>query len=286
MNKIILIEDTGYLQLKFEQALSKNNIKNTESISSRMMTQSYLNYMHKDIGMFVIDLDNHNGNGIRLIKLIRENFTKENVPIIAMSQNADVSILKKAVLVGCNDFILKPFEDQSLVFKVKQLLGEKQNVKDSPNQYNPSNLDVDNNSETTFGWNKDYIVNIEQIDNEHRSIIQKYERLYNLMKDGSGHEYYEELLHYLEEYVITHFINEQRLHHEADYDLTEEHQNIHDEFKNSLSRIINTEKMNPPSDVDLIKINLFIKNWWIHHILIEDKKFGDFIQSKNENAPH
>ncbi len=284
MKKIILVEDTNYLQLKLEQALLRSNIMDIESINSRMMTQAYLNYLHNDIRLFIIDLDNYNRNGIQLIKLIRENYSKENVPIIAISRNADVAILKKAILTGCNDFILKPFEDQSLVFKVKQFFGEKRNAKDSPNQYNPSKLD--DSLETTFEWNQDYIINIEEIDNDHRSIIEKYEVLYNLMKDGKGHGYYEELLNYLDEYVNNHFVNEQKLHQEASYDLSEEHHIIHDEFKNSLNHIIEASKINQPSDVDLININLFIKNWLIHHILIEDKKFGDFMKSKKENAPH
>jgi|LGOV01.1.fsa_nt_gb hemerythrin-like metal-binding protein len=284
MKKIILVEDTNYLQLKLEQALLRSNIMDIESINSRMMTQAYINYLHDDIRLFIIDLDNYNRNGIQLIKLVRDNYSKENVPIIAISRNADVTILKKAVLTGCNDFILKPFEDQSLVFKVRQFFGEKQNTNDSPNQYNPSN--IDDTSETTFEWNQDYIINIEEIDNDHRSIIEKYEVLYNLMKDGKGHEYYEELLNYLDEYVNTHFVLEQKLHKEVSYDLSEEHHIIHDEFKNSLSRIVEASKINQPSDVDLININLFIKNWLIHHILIEDKKFGDFMQSKKENTPH
>ncbi len=262
--KTILVEDTNYLQLKLEQALLRSNIMDIESINSRMMTQAYINYLHDDIRLFIIDLDNYNRNGIQLIKLVRNNYSKENVPIIAISRNADVAILKKAVLTGCNDFILKPFEDQSLVFKVRQFFDEKQNASDSPNQYNPSN--IDDTSETTFEWNHDYIINIEEIDNDHRSIIEKYEVLYNLMKDGKGHEYYEELLNYLDEYVNTHFVHEQKLHEEVNYDLSEEHHIIHDEFKNSLSRIVEASKINQPSDVDLIKINLFIKNWWIHHI--------------------
>jgi len=275
MNKIIIIEDNSYLNVFMEKLLNKNGIFNIETLKESLLTESYLRYINKEIALFIIDLDNYVHNGIDLISMIH-NIDKNNpIAIIALSENGNTSMLKKAVLAGCNDFILKPFENSSLIFKVKKLLDIRQSNENSPNNYKP--LETKGDNDIQFSWNPDLEIKIEEIDNEHKSIIEKYEVLYELMKEGKGHDYYQELLSFLNNYVHTHFDHEQELHETYNYNLKDEHKMIHEAFKNSVLNIIKENKDKLITDKDLISINLFIKNWLIHHILIEDKKFGDFI---------
>jgi len=275
MNKIIIIEDNSYLNVFMEKLLNKNGIFNIETLKESLITESYLRYINKEIGLFIIDLDNYAYNGIDLISMIH-NIDKNNpIAIIALSENGETSMLKKAVFAGCNDFILKPFENGSLIFKVKKLLDIRQSNENSPNNYKP--LETKGDNDIQFSWNQDLEIKIEEIDNEHKSIIKKYEVLYELMKEGKGHDYYQELLSFLDNYVHTHFDHEQELHETYNYNLKEEHKMIHEEFKTSVLNIIEKNNDKLVTDKDLISINLFIKNWLIHHILIEDRKFGDFI---------
>lgn len=60
-------------------------------------------------------------------------------------------------------------------------------------------------------WNDDYAIGVQEIDDEHRSIIERYSILYELMKDGHGHEYYGELILFLNDYVNDHFNHEEQL---------------------------------------------------------------------------
>lgn len=275
MNKIIIIEENSYLNVLMEKLLNKNGIFNIETLKESLITESYLRYINKEVALFIIDLDNYVHNGIDLISMIH-NIDKNNpIAIIALSENGNQSMLKKAVLAGCNDFVLKPFENSSLIFKVKKLLEIRQSNENSPNKYNP--VEVKEDSDIQFSWNQDFEIKIEEIDNEHKSIIKKYEVLYELMKEGKGHDYYQELLSFLNNYVHTHFDHEQEMHEASNYELKEEHKMIHEEFKASVLNIFEDNKDKLVTDKDLISINLFIKNWLIHHILIEDRKFGDFI---------
>lgn len=204
-----------------------------------MVNPSYINYVSKEALLFIVDLENHTFNGLELIKMIRKS--AKTVPMLAMSKNADIKRLANIVKEGCNDFILKPFADETLVYKAKALVGIKGNQEHSPNQFVPAKHTTD--SEYTLYWKNDFLIGIEAIDNEHKALFDKYSELYALMKSGKGHTYYNELLSFLNEYVTTHFQHEQSIHLDSNYPAKDEHILIHEEFKASIANIF--EKVRP-----------------------------------------
>ena len=58
---------------------------------------------------------------------------------------------------------------------------------------------------------------------------------------------------------------------------------MHDNFSRTINEYIQNEKKNGASYRDLVTISLFIKDWMVHHILIEDRKIGEFIDKQEKN---
>ena len=129
-------------------------------------------------------------------------------------------------------------------------------------------------------WCVDFEIGIEEIDNEHRKIIEQFEKLYSLMREGQGHEYYGELLVFLNAYIDEHFAHEEALQEKVDYPNFQMHKRIHDDFKIKINQLMDAHDPNDVKNKDLIELNLFIKDWLTNHILIEDKKLGNFVTSK------
>jgi response regulator RpfG family c-di-GMP phosphodiesterase len=154
------------------------------------------------------------------------NTNKSNqVPIMGLSQKSDASTLKRAVSEGCTDFIIKPFNDDVFIYKVNELLGLKNNEENSSNKF--LSVEGETSSDLELLWDDSFKINIKQIDDEHRSIIEKYSKLYYLMKKGLGQEYYLETIPFLKNYVNTHFTHEEILHKKNNCYLQEEHRKIH-----------------------------------------------------------
>ena len=103
------------------------------------------------------------------------------------------------------------------------------------------------------------------------------------MKEGKGHEYYNELLIFLDSYVNTHFSHEEVLHDELNYVDMEEHKRIHDGFRDKVKLLIKQHENSEITNLDLIEMNLFVKNWLFNHIMVEDKKFGEFKRNMDGN---
>lgn len=280
MKKIILVEDLGVLKFRLENILTKHNFVEVEALDSKSMTFSYITYLLKDAELIIIDLDDHEINAIKLISIIRKIETEPRIPIIALSMTSKISVLKEAVSAGCTDFILKPFEDESLIFKVNKLLGLESDDKSSPYKIvhtkKPTEI-----SEIMLVWSSDFEIGIKEIDDDHRRIIEKYEILYELAKEDNVHLYFKELTSFINDYVNDHFEFEEILYENALYDLKKENVDMHEMFRSSVINIIEERRSKEFKNADLIRISLFIKNWLIHHILIEDRKFWNFISSKD-----
>jgi hemerythrin len=136
--------------------------------------------------------------------------------------------------------------------------------------------------QSLFRLREGYEIGIESIDKEHKEMIDAFEELYNRMHKGLGHKYYDELLAFLDKYIDNHFVNEEKFQEEIDYPDLEEHKKLHEEFKETILAIEEKHKNKEVSDKDLIEINLTIKEWLVEHILIEDRKIGEFVKEKEE----
>lgn len=239
------------------------------------ITDKYLSYGLVEVGIFLIDLDSLDVNGLEVIEIIRANKKVASIPILGMSRHADIRMLKQAVSIGCNDFMIKPFDSDTVVQKVSVLLGDKHKERYSENVI----LDMTNveKVDSKLIWHQDLEIGQAEVDKEHRMLVDQYKHLYELMKTGSGHKFYKELLLFLTKYVENHFSHEEILHEEHNYPLAAEHKMIHESFKKSVKKLYMDGYKKDISDENLIYLSVFIRNWLVQHILVEDQKFGRFL---------
>ena len=185
-----------------------------------------------------------------------------------------MSFINRLLALGCKDYINKPIDDMTFASKVLQIIRERSQV-----DFNEGvQSKTDSIEALKLTWSTAFETGVEAIDQDHRRIIENYEKLYQLMKTGQGHAYYEELLLFLSDYINVHFENEERFQIEIGYNLYEAHKKRHEFFKEKITSFIDA-KHEPVSNQDLIKLNLFVKDWLIQHIFFEDMKIGAFYKN-------
>ena len=278
MKRIVLFEHTDILSHKINKILNGFHLmdvlilKNYTPIGKEMMKEVARS------SCIIVDLDNRNQDGIVLVKYLKANKATKDIPVITISGNVNLITLKKAIKAGCNDFILKPFETEILINKIYKVCYIEENAQKKEKEYHLGELFQD--SAITLKWTRDFEIGVEQIDIEHRNIIENYDKLYTMMQIGQAHAYYRELLDFLEEYVNTHFEHEEQLQLRIHYDRFDAHKEHHDKFKARLYNILKEHSKEEISRGDLISISLFIKDWLLHHILIEDMNIREFLTAK------
>lgn len=270
MNKIILIENTTVLKQRIENIINSTGHSRVESYSDINFDFKKNNLVFENAKLIIINIDVFDFDVKEFMNTIRKGKQTKEIPVILVSAHPDKSLVLLAAKYGKTEILLKPFTDMKLLEKT--LWNSKAPTLEK------SNEDVASVKEKVqFSWNDDFKIGIEQIDDEHKLIIDHFEKLYKLMSEGKGHEYYDELLTFLVSYIDTHFSNEERYHIEIEYPDRKNHIKLHRVFTDKIRAIIEKHKESAVTNGDLISMNLFIKQWLLHHILVIDKKVANYI---------
>lgn len=124
-----------------------------------------------------------------------------------------------------------------------------------------------------FVWDKGLEIGNDDIDNQHKEIFKRVNKLLSAMADGSGKDTIGKLIAFLTEYVAIHFNAEEALmrkHSYTDYLL---HQMQHKQFTDDVLRLKQDfESQGATSDL-VIQMQKKVCNWLRNHIGTEDKKF-------------
>lgn len=129
-------------------------------------------------------------------------------------------------------------------------------------------------------WTEDLSVGVELIDNEHKSLINAVNDLFDACSKGLGRKKISETMAFLQDYVVTHFSDEENLQKTSGYPDYINHHKLHTDFiarVGEYSRRLETEG----AGIGLVaNFNSFVSNWLIYHISREDKKIGEYINQK------
>ena len=270
MPKIVLFISLDVLKYKVEKTLNQFGIVDVQIVGTKMLTIASKNFIYSDVQLIIIDSDSLDFDAFTILSNLRKGAKSAHLPILVLGNRTEKSYISRLMALGCTDYISKPLDDMTLASKVIQMMRESER---------PNSNEIIHKSEpledVKLKWNDAFKTGIDDIDNDHQKIIENYEKLYQLMKTGQGHAFYDELLIFLSEYIDSHFENEEQFQREIGYDLYDDHKKKHDFFKEKIMTFIN-KKQDSVSNSDLIKLNLFVKEWLIQHIYIEDMKIGAF----------
>lgn len=125
-----------------------------------------------------------------------------------------------------------------------------------------------------WNWDSSFSVGIEEIDNQHKQIIEYINKLYSgtIYHDTSD---VKSILASLKEYTVSHFSFEERLMQEAGYSFREEHKRVHDAFIERL----NFFKERHDNREDIAKeLRSELQIWLTNHIQHNDTDYKEVVQ--------
>ena len=88
-----------------------------------------------------------------------------------------------------------------------------------------------------FAWTDQLSTGIEEIDAQHKALIEKFNDLLAACNQKKGNEEITEFLQFLTRYVIVHFSDEERLMHERAYPGLGSHRLEHQEYRERLAKL-------------------------------------------------
>ncbi|HOJ29913.1 MAG: hemerythrin family protein [Spirochaetes bacterium] len=128
-------------------------------------------------------------------------------------------------------------------------------------------------------WGEHLSVGVTVFDNEHKQLVSLVNKLNHALLAGSAKKTMEEILQNLVNYTKIHFKHEEDYMVLYDYPEYEKHKKEHDALTDQVMDFY--MRYQAGKTVFSLELMNFLKDWLTNHILISDKKYKNFFQSKN-----
>lgn len=127
-------------------------------------------------------------------------------------------------------------------------------------------------------WKDEYSVGIEEMDNDHKKLLNLINQLQTAVHYYTGKEFEEKALDELVDYTKTHFKKEEKLLEDNGYADLEAHKLQHEKFIAKVTSFL--EQYKKDSDMTMTDTLEFLKDWLIKHINGTDKEYGKVLNEK------
>jgi hemerythrin len=131
-------------------------------------------------------------------------------------------------------------------------------------------------------WSDEYLIGIEQIDQQHKNFFAAAHRLHDAIMMSEGEQAVEEAMQFLRNYAREHFEAEEAFMQQHAFPGIEEHKKIHARFLNDFDTFVeeyNTHKT-PSQELadDVLEI---AQDWLIDHIADIDTVYAKHVKSRS-----
>lgn len=131
---------------------------------------------------------------------------------------------------------------------------------------------------SSFIWDEKYDVGIERFNEEHKKLLEILKDIYTAMENKKDKVALAQILNKLLAYSKQHLAEEEACLKENKYPDFLDHQKQHDVFIEKMTQFCEDFKSDKFSLH--FEIAIFLKNWITNHIMVVDKEYTEFLNSK------
>ena len=130
-------------------------------------------------------------------------------------------------------------------------------------------------------YTEDLETKIPKIDMQHKELFKRINDVIALGVKSVSKEETDKTFKLLEEYIDTHFRDEEELQRVSGYDKIEWHKGQHKMFADAYKVLKNEYYKNGPSAAFTLQLSKSIIDWIVKHIKEVDVELGRFLNAKN-----
>jgi hemerythrin len=128
-------------------------------------------------------------------------------------------------------------------------------------------------------WTDTYSVGVAIFDDEHKKLIAIINQLHDAIRAGADRQALQNVTDSLVEYTLMHFRHEEMYFDDWAYPSAAEHIAIHAKLR---QQVFDYRKQIQDRDSRELaeELAVFLRHWLADHIMVEDRKYGDFLGKK------
>ncbi|MBJ6800269.1 bacteriohemerythrin [Geomonas propionica] len=129
-------------------------------------------------------------------------------------------------------------------------------------------------------WTTDLAIGVNEIDEQHKEIFRRFDRLLTACNEGKGNEEVLKLLLFLEDYVKEHFAAEEQLQKGSNYPDYPAHKAQHVAFMADVHKLTSSFREEGATLPLVIQTNRTLADWLIRHIKKVDTAFARYLREQ------
>ena len=129
-------------------------------------------------------------------------------------------------------------------------------------------------TDLAFQWNQSLSVGVDSIDDQHRQIFSRINRLLEATSQGKGRDEVGQVMQFLGSYVVGHFGAEETYMGQTSYPATAAHKAEHSAFLREFSDLSAQFRKEGATSQLVIAIQRKVCDWLINHIGKSDKQLA------------
>ena len=130
---------------------------------------------------------------------------------------------------------------------------------------------------TLIKWKEEFSVGIEEVDHEHRELIELINSLHDVMQVGADQVQVVELLGEIFAQISAHFALEEKMMRETHYPRLDEHKEDHETLLDDLRDIMDAVEVDGTFDV--VELSNDLNRWFGNHFSTHDARLHRSTQS-------
>lgn len=135
-----------------------------------------------------------------------------------------------------------------------------------------------------LAWDESFVLGIDEIDQQHRSIVEHFTKFSEAVQDGSAKEILAEMANFLVGYAQLHFATEESYMVRYDYPRIEEQRSEHADFTRDAEELVKKiQEEGVSRELSLALAGKMIR-WVIQHVRNHDRDMVNFVKERMENA--
>ena len=133
--------------------------------------------------------------------------------------------------------------------------------------------------EPLFEWSDEYLIGIEELDYEHRDLINRLNELHGELALCNEKGKIEDCLRDIQVRIVAHFALEEHFMLDNNYDNYAPHKEEHDNFLAVIADLIDKFLADPELSYGY-ELEGQLQHWIVNHILTSDQKLASAIKDK------
>jgi len=136
-----------------------------------------------------------------------------------------------------------------------------------------------------ISWNENLIIGVPVVDDQHKEIFARFDKLSLACQNQHGSEGVKELLSYLHDYVAAHFAAEEALMEMLNYPGLAVQSENHAAFKKDIIALFDESEQGVDGHRLSLEVDRRLVQWFILHIRNLDSEMADFVNAQRKSSP-